>query len=122
MRRLTQGIVAAVTTSAALVLATPASAASTHCVITSPSVSCQTGTLSPSSGNWIKLRVNVPLYGTITCRVHDAANGITVGSASRSSALPDWAYTEITINGLYGRYFAVCVNSDKTGRGAIRNS
>ncbi|WP_436764438.1 hypothetical protein [Streptosporangium sp. V21-05] len=112
---------AAVAVGAALTLATPASAASTHCTITS-SVSCTTGTLNASSGNWIKLRVNVPVYGTLTCRVHDAANGITVGTASRSSSLPNWAYTEITINGLYGRYFAVCVNSSKTGTGTIRNS
>jgi len=113
---------ATIALSTALMPASPASASSTRCTITSPSISCQTGSLSASSGHWIKLRVNVPLYGTVTCRVHDAANGVTVGSASRSSSLPSWAYTEITINGLYGRYFAVCVNNSKTGTGIIRNS
>ncbi|MFG1944153.1 hypothetical protein [Nonomuraea sp. NPDC048826] len=126
MRKSARGMViasaAVLATSTALMLAPPASASSTHCSITSPSTSCQTGTLGASSGHWIKLRVNVPLYGTVTCRVHDAANGVTVGTASRKSSLPSWAYTEITINGLYGSYFAVCINSSKTGRGTIRNS
>lgn len=107
---------------AVLAAAPPALASVSSCQIGGSDISCQTATLFANPGHWIRFKVYVPRRGTVTCRVHDAANGVTVGSASRSSSLPSWAYTEITINGLYGRYFAVCVNNSKTGTGIIRNS
>ncbi len=65
------------------------------------------------------MTVYIPSSGTVTCRVHDRANGITVGSASRRWY--DTSATGKTIGGLYGSYFMVCVNSSRSGGGQIAN-
>jgi hypothetical protein len=112
----------ALAVAAVLALPSPAHAAQTSCTIVSPHISCSTGTIYAHPDHWVKLRVNVPVYGDLTCYLHDADNGIIVGQASRSSWLPSWAYTEPTFHGLYNRYFAVCINQSQTGTGRIRNS
>lgn len=105
--------------SAVLVTASPASANIVGCRITGSDTVCQTATLHANPGRWLRFSVYVPQRGTVTCRVHDAANGVTVGQASRS-----WSHTSNTggtITGLYGQYFLVCVNSSRSGGGEIAN-
>ena len=104
---------------AVLAAAPPALASVSSCQIGGSDISCQTATLFANPGHWIRFKVYVPRRGTVTCRVHDAANGITVGSASRSASHGS-AITK-TINGLYGKYFMVCVNSNHSGGGEIAN-
>jgi hypothetical protein len=118
-RALASASVVTAAMSAVLVSSTPAFASVSGCRISGSDISCQTATLPANSGNWIRFTVYVPGSGTVTCRVHDAANGIVVGSASRT-----WYHTSATgktINGLYGRYFMVCVNSNRSGGGEIAN-
>ncbi len=116
IRALTLGL----TMSAALVTTAvaPASAASSSCAITY--LSCQTGTIpANASGHFIVLSVAPPDAGTVSCTVHDAYSGIAEGSLSRGYRDQP---RSIKIPNLYGRYFAVCVNTRNSGAGAIQNS
>jgi hypothetical protein len=121
-RRGWQAAAATAITAAVIATPAPALAQSSSCHIAPPYVACNTATLYPHADHWVKLRVNVPTAGTVTCRVHDAVNGDQVGIVSRHWLLPSWMYEEITISGLYSRYFAVCVNSSQAGNGILRNS
>jgi hypothetical protein len=116
-------LVAATAVGALLVAPAPASAVSSSCTITGTFISCNTGTIySHATEHWVKMRVNRPYTGTTSCSLKDAVNGITVGSASVSNARPRGFFELITVNGLYGRYFAVCINTEHTGYGKIMNS
>ncbi|MFG1944152.1 hypothetical protein [Nonomuraea sp. NPDC048826] len=119
MRALVSAGVMTATISAVLATAPPAFASVSGCQISGSDIACQTATLYANPGHWIRFSVYVPRRGTVTCRVHDAVNGSTVGQASRSWT--NASGTGKTINGLYGRYFLVCVNSSHSGGGEIAN-
>jgi hypothetical protein len=115
-------LVAAAAVGALLVAPAPASAVSSTCTITGTFISCNTGTISANAAeHWVKMRVYRPFTGTTSCSLKDAVNGITVGSASVSHWRPRGFFELITVNGLYGRYFAVCINTEHTGSGKIMN-
>lgn len=121
-RRLLQGAIAvAIAGTALVVTSAPAHAVQVGCHILPPRTGCGAGPIPASPDHWIKLRVNVPLYGEVTCRVHDNDNNIEVGRASRASWMPSWAFKQITIKGLYASYYMVCVNTSKRGSGSIWN-
>jgi len=79
-----------------LLVATPASAASSYCQIYN--WSCVTDSVAANSSNSVRYRVN---SGGVRCyyTVRDVVNGVPVRSGSTTSAV---AWT--TIGGLYSRY------------------
>jgi hypothetical protein len=116
------GITAAVVTAAALVAvpAAPAQAAGkASCSIGLRAYSCSTGTVTPTSDHRIGISAmsRSVLGRSVTCRAHDAGNGIQVGSVTANT--PFFRETK-AISGLYGSYFVVCVTAyDGTGEGSI---
>jgi hypothetical protein len=125
MRKRSKALLAAAVTAAAVGLSPAAAQADvsvqnvTSCSFTPPAYSCSTGTLAANPGHWIKITAFVPFRGTNTCYLHDASNGVIVGQASRH-----WyqqSGNTVQVNGLYGSYFGVCVNSGQYGGGQISN-
>jgi hypothetical protein len=112
------GVVAALVLAAGVVGATgtPAMASSSSCTISG--YNCTTGTLAAnSSGHYVRVFAWANfLQPSTTCTVYDASNGVDVGSVTGG-----YNNKEKKINGLYGRYFAVCVGKDLQGGGSLSN-
>ena len=104
-----------VATAALLAPGAPAAAAASGCTIKSGYYSCSTATLPANATTHQVLMVVFAGDGvTVTCRVHDAANGNEVGRLSNGNY---WVAKDKVISGLYGRYFMVCVRSVTYGGG-----
>jgi hypothetical protein len=90
------------------------------CSFSPPEVSCWTGVMGAhNSQHWMKLTALPPRAGTNTCRLHDSVTGDQVGIVSSQ-----WYHisgSTITVHGLHGYYFGVCVNNMQYGSGSIQN-
>jgi len=121
MRKPTRSALTAVSLTAAVTAvivlpAAPALADSTSCSISNGVYSCSTGTVRANSvTHSVRVIARKAVFGgSVTCRVHDSANGVTVGQVKVSAPqLSEYR----TIGGLYGRYFAVCINGSRNGGG-----
>jgi hypothetical protein len=114
-------VISGITVSLGLMLgAGSAAAATTGCTITS-GIGCSTGAIpANSTAHAVKMTVFAPDGGSVTCRVHDAQNGIEVGILSNSNR---FIAKSKTITGLFGSYFLSCLKSGNGsgGGGSLTN-
>ncbi|MEV6596805.1 hypothetical protein AB0M36_08075 [Actinoplanes sp. NPDC051346] len=120
-RAMRGGVVAAALTAGALVAlpAAPAQAAgAASCSFGLNEYGCSSGTVTANSNHQIGISAMSTWPGnSITCRAHDANNGVQVGSVTSSTP---WWRTSKHISGVYGSYFLVCTGSaDSRGEGSI---
>jgi hypothetical protein len=119
-RILTAAALALVTTVATVgIISSPASAAVSSCRIYpwDGEISCSTGTIAANS-TYHAIMIMAESYDKpVTCRAHDAHNGIEVGQVT--DTVKGFG-TYKRIYGLYGYYFLVCVSQGHS-EGEISN-
>ncbi len=103
--------------------ASPVFASANGCIIPYGQFGCSTAPIPANQREHAIVITAFPaVYSDVTCRAHDATNGIEVGSVTaRAGAL--WS-SEKVIRGLYGKYFLSCLRRTKAayqGGGTIGN-